>query len=461
MSCVCITKGASVSDRGITGISGIFCHLRASLAPFTNSEYQRVIWLPLLLLPPWRPLLLGTAAMEEEKRDAIQDVQELSRRASQRVKEHIGNLNMTRPGAVSSQDVKSQGIWAMPWLRLPRCGNGRNSPHVRFADGYETDEYEHDGEEETLITNKLATDDDERESMEEDPLIIIRVFGVLLFIGTGVILYGIMEGWSPLTALYFVVGTVTAVGCGDLHPATYGGQLFTAFYAVIGICIVFRILLFLISLLLDRHESFLLQIISTDDHRPLAELRSQANELKKKKWTNTIIFSAITVLLYATVGTCFWSIGQGLSVTTSLYLVVTTLLTIGYGDIKPSTLGDGALAFSVVFVLTGVSITAYIISKNMMNESKISKVEEIGESLEELPWATFLSVMLLEMDLVDEQSMMEIRARWEELRDSERRHAIKRNMEVLTNPSTKSIAVNGEKFGFKAIQLQSMNHKMS
>mmetsp|Transcript_8379 Transcript_8379/g.10156 ORF Transcript_8379/g.10156 Transcript_8379/m.10156 type:complete len:93 (+) Transcript_8379:441-719(+) len=82
--------------------------------------------------------------------------------------------------------------------------------------------------------------------------------------------------------------------------------------------------------------------------------------------------------------------------------------------------------------------------QNMMNESKISKVEEIGESLEELPWATFLSVMLLEMDLVDEQSMMEIRARWEELRDSERRHAIKRNMEVLTNPSTKSIAVNGE-----------------
>jgi hypothetical protein len=45
--------------------------------------------------------------------------------------------------------------------------------------------------------------------------------------------------WGALDATYFAVVTMSTVGYGDLSPTSFGSQLFTIFYAMAGIVVIF------------------------------------------------------------------------------------------------------------------------------------------------------------------------------------------------------------------------------
>ena len=53
------------------------------------------------------------------------------------------------------------------------------------------------------------------------------------------VVYHYLEGWSYIDSLYFSVVTLTTVGYGDFTPQTDAGKLFTVFYIIIGIGIIF------------------------------------------------------------------------------------------------------------------------------------------------------------------------------------------------------------------------------
>ncbi len=59
----------------------------------------------------------------------------------------------------------------------------------------------------------------------------------LLLIGS--IFYHNMEGWNWIDSIYFSVITLTTVGYGDFSPQTDSGKIFTMFYVVIGIGLMF------------------------------------------------------------------------------------------------------------------------------------------------------------------------------------------------------------------------------
>jgi len=56
-----------------------------------------------------------------------------------------------------------------------------------------------------------------------------------LTIAVGTAFYQIVEGWTPLNAVYFCVVTLATVGYGDLSPKTNLGKLFTMAYIIVGI----------------------------------------------------------------------------------------------------------------------------------------------------------------------------------------------------------------------------------
>ncbi len=58
----------------------------------------------------------------------------------------------------------------------------------------------------------------------------------LLLIGT--VAYVILEGWSPIDALYFSVVTLATIGFGDLHPTTDASKLFTVLYILSGLGVI-------------------------------------------------------------------------------------------------------------------------------------------------------------------------------------------------------------------------------
>ena len=67
-------------------------------------------------------------------------------------------------------------------------------------------------------------------------VIISLAVGIILL---GTFFYHTFENMGYLDALYFSIITLTTVGYGDLHPVTAIGKLFTIFYILIGIGILF------------------------------------------------------------------------------------------------------------------------------------------------------------------------------------------------------------------------------
>ena len=86
---------------------------------------------------------------------------------------------------------------------------------------------------------------------------ILLLVGVTLLMGTG--FYALVEGWTLIDAFYFSVITLTTVGYGDLSPTTPGSKLFTAFYILMGIGLLFvfieRMAHYLIEIRKERHST--------------------------------------------------------------------------------------------------------------------------------------------------------------------------------------------------------------
>jgi len=69
-------------------------------------------------------------------------------------------------------------------------------------------------------------------SEPEGKVLILSAIGMLAL---GTVVYTVLEGWSPLDALYFSTVTLATVGFGDLTPTTDPAKLFTIAYIITGI----------------------------------------------------------------------------------------------------------------------------------------------------------------------------------------------------------------------------------
>ena len=65
------------------------------------------------------------------------------------------------------------------------------------------------------------------------------IISTLMTIGSGSIFYHFIENWNWIDSIYFSVITLTTVGYGDFSPQTDLGKVFTIFYIIIGIGLMF------------------------------------------------------------------------------------------------------------------------------------------------------------------------------------------------------------------------------
>ncbi|MBG7631255.1 MAG: two pore domain potassium channel family protein [Bacteroidetes bacterium] len=65
------------------------------------------------------------------------------------------------------------------------------------------------------------------------------IIGTLVTLIVGSTVYHYSENWSWIDSIYFSVITLTTVGYGDFSPQTDFGKIFTIFYVLTGIGLIF------------------------------------------------------------------------------------------------------------------------------------------------------------------------------------------------------------------------------
>ncbi len=79
----------------------------------------------------------------------------------------------------------------------------------------------------------------------------LAIAGIVIIVAAGAAGYMIIEGFSPIDALYMSVITVSTVGFGEVHPLGPGGRIFTIILIITGVGTAFYLLATAAELLLE------------------------------------------------------------------------------------------------------------------------------------------------------------------------------------------------------------------
>jgi len=271
------------------------------------------------------------------------------------------------------------------------------------------------------------------------------VFWLLLGVWCGCVI----ENWSFVTSLYVVVQIVTTIGYGDVTVHTDLMKLFMAIYVLI--CIVFLANVITNAMegaITRRSEQMRYQLDKAEArmrNRSRKNLgQSETAEQIEALWgpRNKVLAALFYFVMAVVIGTVFYAVmepcscsyglthveeceegarcaGTGGAVktwTSSFYMAVITLTTVGFGDHSPkSWIGR---IFGCAWMLIGVVITGQFVSacSNYINHvnRKARTVERISENLfrildtdrnGSLSRREFQAYALLKYDMVSEEDL--------------------------------------------------------
>jgi len=170
----------------------------------------------------------------------------------------------------------------------------------------------------------------------------ITMFVLQLILGS--IIFGLIEKWSVIDAIYFTVCTITTTGYGDIEAETKAGMTMVIFFVLLGL--VLRI--YTLCVVTDYSFHIGKVEFAKDSQLEVRKCFGITCDTEKRKisflFSGAVIVLLISALIFAGI--------EGWDVQTGLYFVTTTVTTIAYGDYVPKTLlGKIYLMFFVVATL--------------------------------------------------------------------------------------------------------------
>lgn len=195
----------------------------------------------------------------------------------------------------------------------------------------------------------LGEKDPEKDSIMDNKIIVLGLVAV------GVLLYGLLgalifryinpdfgsTGYTDTynttfnDAFYFAVVTLTTVGYGDVVPTTDGAKIFVSIYILVS--------LVLIGAALEMSD-FLFSIDSEEIDED--NLEKTKEYMRKARWRMYFNFSIVVGLMVISV--IFFVCSEDYTFVNAFYFTVSTLSTVGYGDLSPRSF-SGRL-FSIFWV---------------------------------------------------------------------------------------------------------------
>lgn len=161
--------------------------------------------------------------------------------------------------------------------------------------------------------------------------------------------------WDIASAFFFCGTIITTIGFGNLSPRTTSGQLFCVCYALVGIP-MFGILLAGVS---DHMGTVLRQAV--------AKIETLFLKRKIRQTTVRVISAVLSILIgcliFLAVPTVVFQEVEEWSFIQSLYFVVITLTTVGFGDFVPGGREGGMFKLLVLlWIVFGLAYFASILS---------------------------------------------------------------------------------------------------
>lgn len=238
------------------------------------------------------------------------------------------------------------------------------------------------------------------------------------------------------------------VGYGTPAPTNLPSQLFTACFAIYGVCIIAIGLGILGQRLLEQHQRTyesrrerakrrLVHIFASgvedggeepnSDHGRASALRDTDTDtdcLTTLRDSLSIVKSVIPLLLVVFVVACLIGYFEGWTVGMSIYYAVITTTTCGLGDVSPAL--PSMRLLSLLFIPASVAVVGQILGqiagsrlkreariaekKFLQRELALSDLEEMDDDGDGLvSEADFISFMIIAMGKVDKRSIGEVR----------------------------------------------------
>lgn len=116
-------------------------------------------------------------------------------------------------------------------------------------------------------------------TLDHDVLRAMGIFVGIVIIGS--VVYHYLEGWTPLDSVYFSVITLTTIGYGDMYPMTDEAKLFTIFYVLFGVGLVFYLFTTIAKHLFEDEKKEIHRLDKTLSHLE-GLLASRRSEKSKK-----------------------------------------------------------------------------------------------------------------------------------------------------------------------------------
>ncbi len=180
--------------------------------------------------------------------------------------------------------------------------------------------------------------------------IVLKLIIFIIYNAVAASFYVNNEGWTPIDSVYFVTVTTTTVGYGYLHPTTDKSRLFTIFLILFGTTFVIYIVNeFAKTVLLGAQEELLYFLLG---YMNIKRSDVKAKDLRLYK----ICSSALGIVWISIVGTLFMMSHESWTYLRTVYWLVVTMTTTGYGDITP--IREESRLFGIFFLYSVVLIFA-------------------------------------------------------------------------------------------------------
>lgn len=244
-----------------------------------------------------------------------------------------------------------------------------------------------------------------------------------LYIVGGLVYYTCVTGWPARDAVYFIVTVLSTVGYGDLAPVDRPSRLFTAVYAVIGVCLIGNVLSSMLSEILDRQSKAAYKLFAA------SASGKSGPEPVMPAWTGLVV-AVVQYVLVLVLGGFLLARSQGLSLTDAIYFICISATTVGLGDIAPqSVVGRWFAVVWLLFATVGLARLVSAVADFKLQQAKLKlhqellraplTVADIGrmdrDTDRRVSKVEFLSWVLVKEGKVSEPEIVEILNRFDEL----------------------------------------------